>query len=242
MVEVALVLAVSGILLIGIISTTNNTIARQRYNDSVQNVAEQIRVYYSQANNPQGPADNGGRGNEAFYGKLIIFSSEKDSDGASVARSYTIIGNAEVGFNSGAARNSSATAAGLQSQGANLHLLKTGGEYAVESHTAPWGTTIEKTGTSTDPFTGALLILYAANGGVVHTYFADGYSSPSDFNNIIQNASIQDVNLCINSPDLDAAGGIRRNIRISADGRNSSAVTLVDVNDLDKAHGGNQCQ
>lgn len=153
------------------------------------------------------------------------------------------MGNAEVGFNSGAARDSSSTATKLQASGANLHLLKDSeGNYAVDTHTAPWGTTIEKTGTSTDPFTGALLILYAANGGVVHTYFTDGYSSPSDFNNILQYATTQEVNLCVNSPDLDAAGGIRRNIRIDRDGRNSSAVRLVDMNDLDKANGGNQCQ
>ena len=54
-IEVMLFLAISGFLLVGILAGTGAGIARQRYNDSVQNVAQILREQYSAAINVQIP-------------------------------------------------------------------------------------------------------------------------------------------------------------------------------------------
>ena len=227
-IEVALVLAVSGLLLIGVISTTSGAIARQRYNDSVQSVTEHLRVLYTQVNNPQNPqaeAGSGGRTNQAIYGKFVVF---KNDNGVSVIESQTIIGKAEV-FNGG--DSSFATTSDLTKADLSLQPNST------EEYRAPWEATIEKANSNPDNhdlYTGSLLILYSPNGGAIHTYV----TSSSDFNEALKTSgATATINLCVNSPDLSAAGGVRRNIRLAKDGRNSSAVQLIDVNSED-----NQCR
>jgi type II secretory pathway pseudopilin PulG len=54
-IEVMLFLAISGFLLVGILAGTGTGIARQRYNDSVQNVARILREQYSAVINTQIP-------------------------------------------------------------------------------------------------------------------------------------------------------------------------------------------
>ena len=221
-IEVALVLAISGLILIGIISTTSGAVARQRYNDSVQSIAEQLRVYYTQVNNPQAPEGSNGKSTSALYGKYIVF---KNQDGASVIQSQNITGKAEFldyGSSSAFSTTTDLSNAGLKLQG------------NTDEYRAPWGATIEKANSNPDShdlYTGALLILYSPNGGAIHTYLGD------DFKSAVNNITTGVVNLCVNSPDLNAAGSIRRNIRIAADGRNSSAVELIDVDSED-----NQCR
>lgn len=54
-IEVMIFLAISGLLIMGIILGSGATIARYRYNDSVQNLAELLRQQYSTVVNPQIP-------------------------------------------------------------------------------------------------------------------------------------------------------------------------------------------
>lgn len=232
-IEVALVLAISGLILVGAISSTSGAIARQRYNDSVQSVTDQLKRYYTQANNPQGLSDAGGNTKQALYGKFIRFANESNN---SVVYSYNVIGDAEA---KEAAASSDAKAIAETFKNANL-TLQSGSE---EAYRIPYDATIEqanKGANNHDLFTGSLLILYSPNGGVIHTYVSNG----TDFNKAIDKnssdvAKTRRLDLCINSPDIDAAGGIRRNIRIAEDGRNSTAVELIDVNA--GGTGGNAC-
>ena len=53
LVEMSLFLAVTGLLFVGIIAGTQNTIRRQRYNDSVQNFVDFWRNIYASVSNTQ---------------------------------------------------------------------------------------------------------------------------------------------------------------------------------------------
>ena len=78
LIEVMLFLALSGLVLMGIIIGTANAVDRQRYNDSVQNFAEFLRSVYSDVSNPAGPKD--GRSNYSIYGKLVTFGEQYDTE------------------------------------------------------------------------------------------------------------------------------------------------------------------
>ena len=77
LVEVALFLALSSLLMIGIIAGANISISNQRYNDAVNNFADLIRGTYadvlnvSSEKNPEVSTDKAGRTKTAVYGKLI---------------------------------------------------------------------------------------------------------------------------------------------------------------------------
>lgn len=78
-IEVMLFLAISGFLLVGILAGTGAGIARQRYTDSVQHVAQVLREQYSAVVNTQIPERDSGSGN-------VCYSPTPDelTDGASV--------------------------------------------------------------------------------------------------------------------------------------------------------------
>ena len=119
LIEVALVLAIGGMLFAGVIGGTATNITRQRYNDSVQSFAEFLRRQYSEVVNVQNVredalakdtpctiyssqvlgdlADNNtkaetGRTNCLIYGKLITFG-EQAYDGKTTIYSYDVIGD-----------------------------------------------------------------------------------------------------------------------------------------------------
>ncbi|MBQ2695231.1 prepilin-type N-terminal cleavage/methylation domain-containing protein [Candidatus Saccharibacteria bacterium] len=80
LIEVALFLALTGVLFVGIAVGTQNTITEQRYNDSVQNFAEFLRGIYSEVSNPQ--SISAGRSETtAIYGKLVVFGEDAGLDG-----------------------------------------------------------------------------------------------------------------------------------------------------------------
>jgi len=112
-IEVMLFIAISGFLIVGLMVGTSATIARQRYNDSVQDLAEFIRREYSAVINPENdrrnPVDNAicaeggnsvggtdddadgayrGRSNCLIYGRLIVFGESADG----TVSSYDVIG------------------------------------------------------------------------------------------------------------------------------------------------------
>ena len=72
LIEVALFLAVSGALFVGVMAGMQGAISEQEKNDAVQNFAEFLRSAYSEAENVQNLV-TGGRSEKAIYGKLITF-------------------------------------------------------------------------------------------------------------------------------------------------------------------------
>jgi prepilin-type N-terminal cleavage/methylation domain-containing protein len=81
-IEVMIFLAISGLLLVGVLIGTGTTIARQRYNDAVQSFAEFLRQQYSFVINPQiAPF-------REFSGSCETADSSKIFDFASPSQTY----------------------------------------------------------------------------------------------------------------------------------------------------------
>lgn len=118
-VEVVLVLAITGLLLSGILAGASTNVTRQRYNDSVQNFAEFLRSTYSDVVNVQNPRTDQtanrfctvsnmsnqitsdgttnysgypGRTECALYGKLLVFGEDDKDNDTSLIYSYDIVG------------------------------------------------------------------------------------------------------------------------------------------------------
>ncbi len=114
--EVVIVLAVSGLLFTVLIASTSSTIQRHRYEDSTQEAVDMFQQFYAdvantQINTPdsnrcQGSATGGssgpGRTSCVVYGKMIEFLNQYDATGnpTAVVRSTTVIGDDVIGSKS----------------------------------------------------------------------------------------------------------------------------------------------
>ena len=121
LVEVTLFLAVSGLLLLGVLSMTQASITSQRFNDVTQNFAEFLRKVYSDVANPQGIGE--GRSEQAIYGRMITFGEKVDLSGNNVPSGeqkifvYDVVGSAN-GIGTGDAISM------LEGVGANTIIIK----------------------------------------------------------------------------------------------------------------------
>ena len=244
LIEVSFFLALSGLLMVGIISGTTASISRQRYNDSVNSAAEAIRSVYSDVLNVSLIGEEGtrGRSGQAVYGKLIILNENEDGEiKKSQVNSYTIIGDA-------------ANSSTLPSTANTLNLLfnaETNAGLGAKVETSqknytivPWDTKFESP--DGNLFRGAILVVRSPRNGVIHTYLATKSSEFSvddlDESSEILSAGFleQDVNICIDS--FDNHYGRRRNLRIHAGAANSSGVDLIaldsDDNECGDGHAG----
>lgn len=70
-IEVMLVLAITGLLFVGIVGSSFGSIQFQRYEDSVNSFAESLRNIYNEVLNPR--SDQGGHSDTAMYGKMITY-------------------------------------------------------------------------------------------------------------------------------------------------------------------------
>ena len=230
--EITLFIAISGLLILGVILATNNNIARQRHNDSIQDFADYLRSAYSSVLYVKNlDTDEPGRSGKAIYGKLLVFGEEKSS-GSSTVFSYDVIGDVL------SSRDSS-----VISKLDNLSALAALNAYfdydSRTSHTPLWTASIESTAEG-DIYKGAILIVHSPVFGTIYTYVLNGdisfgentnisrfISSPTNTSSLVFGST--ELDLCLDSPDRYAAAPYRQNIRILASGRSSTAVTLVNV-------------
>lgn len=175
-IEIALFLAVTAALFIGIALGMQNSIFRQRYNDAVQNFFEFMRSVYSKVSNPQSPGE--GNSNTAIYGKLIVFGEEYDMDGNKINELdgrpifvYDVVGDA-VGSQEMGTGNVLEILAALK---ANV-VRKTYGYNGVvngvelaspEKYEMRWQTELQNTDWS--PFTGSILVVRHPRSGTINT-------------------------------------------------------------------------
>lgn len=301
LIEVLLVLSITGLVFVGIVSGINSNVARQRYNDSVQDFAEFLRRVYSEATNVENAMDNikinnkyctaaglpssgvifnpkdeeniGGRSDCAFYGKLISFGEDNTTGDTSLIYVYDVIG--KVYDNSkGASKN---YAEGKDADGKNpigilsylrelhsdiLTVTPSGSNCIFQpfatmySYRPAWESKIETTKNGT-LFKGQVLIARSPSDNSIRTSYrigsnkfinahsvnTTGRCSSSTYNSIKSNSlfaklsnfsSGADINFCVASDDASASGNRRRNVRISGDGSNSSAVRLMNVDENDE--------
>lgn len=296
-VEVAIVLAVTGLMLVGILGGINVRVAAQRYNDTVQGVEDFLRSVYSEVINVEngradvvfnqtycsgplqvaalkknastkiieaGEAVHAGRSDCSIYGKLVTFGEENKT----VAHVYTVVGQLRA---SDLSESVSSVLDSLKVVGADAYAFNYGQDITqcvvdtagtASTYTPLWDARLEAADDSGDLLKTAYLVVRSPISGAVHTYrlkpgstvniaeqlgnaFGCGGSSAAPIitksNEITginyhleqNNFEVGDVDICINSADLYAAGSSRRNLRINADGRNTSAVEFVETDSED---------
>lgn len=205
-IEVSLFLALSGLLMIGLIVGANASISRQRYNDSVNSIGDYLRNVYADAINvsndknvlPDSATYTGpGRSTTAIYGKLITFG-EPDASGhpASTIYSYDIVGNAI----SSADAPTQSILSMLKSSPINANIVSTTCSgvctntfYRMTSYQIPWEAKAQKPNIGNSPgnptselFTGAILVVRSPTTGGLHTYV---YTGTVDFHSIADGSS-----------------------------------------------------
>jgi hypothetical protein len=241
-IEVVIFLAITGIIFMAIVIGTRNVMSRQRYNESTQNLAEFLRGVYSKLTSIENHGD--GRSEKAIYGKLITFGEKYNLFGEENTYNevfvYDIIGDV-----SGAISGEDI----LQTlKKLNIDVVKVVGdklEYAgiSETYSPRWAARIERT-EDHELYKGAVIIVRSASSGIVNTYAMEGNtievnqaikfnSREKIFVNALGNFSNNTpTNLCLYSDDGNIYHGMRRNIRINANARNSSGVEIMPMDDL----------
>ena len=182
LIEIVLFLAITGLLFVGIVAGTGNSIAQQRFTDSVQSFTELLRSVYSEVSNPQSVGE--GRSETAIYGKLISFGQTTGLDGEKIDELdqrifiYDVVGKVNhVGDD-----NTGKITEVLSNLGANVaiettdddgkKIMEPAGE--IRSYTPRWGASIEKTDldyfdSKKDLFVGSILIVRHPRSGTINT-------------------------------------------------------------------------
>ncbi len=195
LIEVALFLAITGLLFVGIAVGTGNSIQQQRFYDATQTFAEFLRSIYSEVSNPQSVGD--GRSEEAIYGKLITFGEEYGLDGTKVANYadtaqriyvYDVVGDV-AGSGSGSAEKmlfdvkaNVVRAVRWSGVGATRRVteIKPAGE--AKTFIPHWGasletteqlTTAEKKNGANNLFEGSILVVRHPRSGTINTLVSD---------------------------------------------------------------------
>ena len=93
-IEVVLFVGISGFLIVGLMVGTSSTIARHRYDDSVQDMAEFFRSEYSAVVNPENIREIGSiidRSECSIGGETSVSGTDDDSDGSHRGRSACLL-------------------------------------------------------------------------------------------------------------------------------------------------------
>ncbi len=248
-IEVMLVLAITGLMLVGVIAGTYSSIATQRYNDSVRSFSEFLRQVFAEVISPQSLGE-GNSDHEAVYGKVIAFGANAetnditDPETADTVYTATLIGDVkpprgESGLMDELAKVEAKLFCGNEPGSGVTERAST-----VDEYIPMWEAKINNTENKT--FKGTLIIARSPASGTVHTYFSpkvhldlkkecapnNGKASNDMYNAIQGNAGEfkeAEVDFCIVSDN----SRIVRDIRLAADGHNSSAVSLIPADGED---------
>lgn len=263
MVEVALFLAITAAIFIGVIAGTQNTVWHQKFNDSVQDFAEFMRSVYSQVSNPQSIGT--GQSEMAIYGKLVVFGEsaglgDQSLAGETMAYVYDVVGNVK-GTGSGDAitmlRELDANVVVGIYDGDRMTSVAPAG--IVQSYLPRWTSTIEAVNPGEDgylqPYKGSILVVRHPNSGTINTLVS---SEVIEVNRTVNNANAslraggtanigsllksklngfktQDVDFCINPEGVNRYNGNRANLmrRDIRLVKNTRNASGVEVIDLD---------
>lgn len=255
LVEVSLFLAISGLLLIGIIAGTQNSINAQRFKDSVQNYVEFLRAVYSEVENPQSPGN--GRSDYAIYGRLISFGQTTALDGTSISNNeqkiyvYDVIGNSNsIGTGSVTTALKAANAnVVFENKDAAGNVTSVSFAGNVREYEPTWSSAIDDaTKTNGTPYKGSILIVRHPSSGTISTLvssrviqvnyivkqanqtrsFADAEKMLKDN---LSSFGTREVNFCVNPSGAGVKADIRRNVRLLSNARNASGIELINQDD-----------
>ena len=224
LIEIVLFLGVTAAMFIGITVGMQTSIARQRYDDAVQNFLEFMRSIYSQVSNPQ----SAGKGNSldnAIYGKLVVFGEDYDLNGSRITDglrpifTYDVVGKAVGSQDVGSGTVSNL----LANLGANPFIITRNGSgqitdarlAAPEKYEMRWQT--EVLNTSGGLFTGSILVVRHPRSGTIHTL-------------VLHNNEVIQVNEQINNINLNIFNGVPDLLSKHLDGsRNNSQFELKEI-------------
>ena len=247
-IEVMLSVAISALMLIGVISGVYISINQQRYNDALRDFAEYVRTVYSEVISPQ----SFGLGNspdKAVLGKVLVFGLENDP---SIVYSATLVGNANYpatgsaaeGFIDSLTNNNSIISLVCGDSSSNQGSTK-------DEYTTLWQTHLmqaKDTPPGSNPekiFKGTMIIARSLTSATIHTAFLndvtydlknkcqpDNHQIGNSFGQSLKDQKANydtehDVGICVK---MDG-NSVSREVRIAADGRNTSAIKIMDEKD-----------
>ena len=248
--EISIFLAVTGLLFIGVTVGVQNSIFQQRYTDAVQNFADFLRNTYAGVINVQGV--NGGRSDQAIYGKMIVFGESSVEPGAQLGEqsgeeqsgtptagqsggddyrimTYDLVGNIPAdGASHGSTIQELLEEVGLMVPEKGL----------VEEYSPKWGVSIQPTDlTGDNRYTGSIMIVRHPVSGKVYTLYGDYINVASGTSSELSETFLgslkdeDDIHICVN-PNGDEASSIRADVRIEKGATNASGVSIImDSND-----------
>lgn len=229
--ETALFIALTGIIILGTISSTNYTLSRQRYNNVILEFTDFLGKLYSSQVYTR--SIDRGRSNEAVYGQLITFKDTTDGTNKTEITTYNIIGKALAVNNSNIATD---PLEALLSTGPTIDLG------SKQSYKPTWSGTLKLvTGTGIESLSNKGIYIIAFRSPVSGTIFT--YSEIKDrldiglpenifkdSNKPTENLTQQEIDFCVDSDDRRSVIGENyQDIRILKNAHNSSAVILIGV-------------
>lgn len=236
-IEVMLFLGLSGMILVGVIAGTYTAIGVQRYNDSVRSFAEFLRQTYAEVISPE-TLGTGASNDYAIYGKILVFGVENATNNEDRVYSATLIGSPNI------PTGSNTFVEELKSVSARLFCGSSDGKFdsTVDYYAPLWESKILNT--DKQQFTGTVIIARSPTSGTVHTAYSteqfnlkencepNNTSASTQFYTVIDEhpesfSTRNDINFCLRSEHSN----IIRDIRISSDGRNTSAINILTDDD-----------
>lgn len=255
-IEVMLVLAITGLMLMGLIAGSFSAIGHQRYNDALRDFAEYLSRNYSEVLSPEtfGSGNSSGVNGQAILGKILVFGHQYDDspDDSRSVYSAILVGSADISRATGEPFLNE-----LSSSDTNIAIVcgnTSGQATSVERYLPLWQselkTTVTDGGPASERFQGALIIARTPTSGTIHTVFTSDpafdlnlrdYCTPSNnsasatFNQLMtdNNGSLARAAF---SGSLETSTGICiksddsavvREVEVTADGSNTSAVKTL---------------
>ncbi len=242
LIEIAIFLAITGLLFVGITVGTNNSVTQQRFTDSVQSFAEFFRTVYSEVANPQSLGD--GRSNKAIYGKLVTLGETYALDGELNSDNrifvYDVVGDVSGNLGSGnitqALYNLAATVVAVEDSSGRLDLAG-----IAESYLPKWASRIEPV-ESDNIMKAAILIVKHPRSGTVNTLVIK--NNTIQVNEAVKNDTsnplaeplktgqfvASDIDFCV---DPEENFNKRQDVRIIANAHNATGIEIVPLDDSD---------
>ncbi len=242
-IEVMLVLAITGLMLVGVLGGTYRNIEQQRYTDSYRSFAEYLRQNYNEALSPESWNTSestgemtAGQSQQAIYGKILVFGLNGNSEHV---YSATVVGKATLSSGTSSSDFIEDLLAGTEN---NTKMIRcdTVADYKVRYEARLVAPMLDTASGSSSAFKGTLLIARSPSSGTIHTRFyrdkTYDISSQSSCNNTDASAQLrtdleknppeflsENVDICVKSE----GSSIVRGVRIKENARNSSGVNML---------------
>lgn len=262
--EVMLFLAISSLMLIGVLAGAFISVSSKRYSEAVDSFSEYLRATYGEVISPE--SLGAGNSNYAILGKVVVIGHEYENnyDDTNRVWSVTLIGKSNI-----PRRTYDDFLTELLDADVSLYCGRSSAQdlqtSTVASYSPLWQgelkfpTDDELETRYPDNFQGTFIIARAPTSGTVHTVFAkdltyDLRDECTPENNRASQRFREQFRESVNDPLSDIYGvysldhtvgvcyktsnfNVVQEIRIAADGRNTSAINIVEADSEE-----NQCR